>query len=210
MALAISFFPLYLSCKPDLPPPLPSPLSVEGAFCFLLFFKAAWAFAVFALVFACVALVFFSRSAVCLAVVSSLMPKNFFTHSHAFFITALAFSNALTRKSHTAEAIFFTAAHTASQILRKVSQLLYAAINAPTSAAIAITTIPMGLALSTKFRAICATFQMLDATATTFAAAACASVATFTAFSPATTVLMPPLSCTILMRAMPLLAIHST
>ena len=77
--------------------PLPDELLASGAFCFRFLFSAAWAFFVLAWVLALVAFVFRSMSAVCLAVPSSLMPKNSFTHSQAFLITSEAFSKAFTR-----------------------------------------------------------------------------------------------------------------
>ena len=78
-----------------------------------------------------------------------------------------------------------------------------------TSPAIAIMTIPMGLALSTKFSAICAIFQALEASTAIFEAAACARVAILTALNPDTTATKPPFSCAILINASPVLAIIS-
>ena len=86
--VVVPLFPLF---------PLPDELLGSGAFCFWFFFSAAWAFFVLARVLAFVALVFRSMSAVCLAVPSSLIPKNSFTHSQAFLITSEAFSKAFTR-----------------------------------------------------------------------------------------------------------------
>ena len=70
-------------------------------------------------------------------------------------------------------------------------------------------TMPMGLALSTRFRATCATFHALEAIATIFEAAAWASVAILTAFKPVTTVSKPVRSCVRLVIASPVLASSS-
>ena len=104
-------------------------------------------------------------------------PKMFFSHSHASLHFSTSHAKALAKPFIMAVASGLIASQTLSTIFRKLSQLLYAYMIAATNAPMAVITMPIGLAVSTKLSTFCTAVHAAVATDTTFCAAATAKAA---------------------------------